>query len=106
MELHWHFIGPVQSNKTHTIASLFHWVHSVDREKVARRLNEQRPENLPPLNICLQVNSSGEKSKSGIQASELTELASRISENGIKHHRSDAGYTLYGYVERSRSSGS
>ena len=77
-DLQWHFIGPIQSNKTQTIATLFHWVHSVDREKIARRLNEQRPENLPPLNICLQVNISGEKSKSGIQPSALSELASNI----------------------------
>ena len=74
-ELQWHFIGPIQSNKTQTIASLFHWVHSVDREKIARRLNDQRPEKLPALNICLQVNISGEKSKSGIQPSALSELA-------------------------------
>ncbi len=78
--LHWHFIGPIQSNKTQTIATLFHWVHSVDREKIARRLNDQRPENLPPLNICLQVNISGEKSKSGIKPSALIELASSIIE--------------------------
>jgi pyridoxal phosphate enzyme (YggS family) len=78
--LHWHFIGPIQSNKTQTIATLFHWVHSVDREKIARRLNDQRPKNLPPLNICLQVNISGEKSKSGIRPSALSELASAIIE--------------------------
>lgn len=78
MGLHWHFIGPIQSNKTQTIANLFHWVHSVDREKIARRLNDQRPENLPPLDICLQVNISGEKSKSGIHLSELSGLASKI----------------------------
>lgn len=76
--LQWHFIGPIQSNKTQTIASLFHWVHSVDREKIARRLNDQRPDKLPPLNICLQVNISGEKSKSGIQPSALFELALSI----------------------------
>ncbi len=74
-ELQWHFIGPIQSNKTQAIASLFHWVHSVDREKIARRLNDQRPEKLPALNICLQVNISGEKSKSGVQPSALPELA-------------------------------
>ncbi len=78
--LQWHFIGPIQSNKTQAIASLFHWVHSVDRGKIARRLNEQRPNNLPPLNICLQVNISGEKSKSGVQPSALFELASGIME--------------------------
>ena len=79
LQLHWHFIGPIQSNKTHTIANLFHWVHSVDREKIAQRLNDQRPEGLPPLNICLQVNISGETSKSGIQPSALPELASTIT---------------------------
>ena len=80
MKLQWHFIGPIQSNKTQTIANLFHWVHSVDREKIARRLNEQRPEKLPPLNVCLQVNISGEKSKSGIKPSALSDLASCILE--------------------------
>jgi len=78
--LQWHFIGPIQSNKTQPIASLFHWVHSVDREKIARRLNERRPNNLPPLNICLQVNISGEESKSGVQPSALFDLASSIME--------------------------
>jgi pyridoxal phosphate enzyme (YggS family) len=79
MGFQWHFIGPIQSNKTQTIATLFHWVHSVDREKIARRLNDQRPENLPPLNICLQVNISGEKSKSGVQPSALPALAANIA---------------------------
>jgi pyridoxal phosphate enzyme (YggS family) len=77
--LQWHFIGPIQSNKTQTIAGLFDWVQSVDREKIARRLNEQRPENLQPLNICLQVNISGEISKSGVQPSALFELASSMA---------------------------
>ena len=76
--LQWHFIGPIQSNKTQTIADLFQWVHSVDRKKIARRLNDQRSQNLPPLNICIQVNISGEKSKSGVQPSALFELASSI----------------------------
>lgn len=79
-ELHWHFIGPIQSNKTQTIAKLFHWVHSVDRKKIARRLNDQRPDNLPPLNICLQVNISSEESKSGVHPSGLFELASGFME--------------------------
>src|SRR5688572_27267074 len=57
--LEWHFIGPIQSNKTRPIAGHFDWVHSVDREKIAQRLSEQRPEQLPPLNVCLQVNISG-----------------------------------------------
>jgi uncharacterized pyridoxal phosphate-containing UPF0001 family protein len=64
VSLEWHFIGPVQSNKTRPIAESFGWVHSVDREKIGRRLDEQRPESLPPLDICLQVNVSGEDSKS------------------------------------------
>ena len=78
-DVHWHFIGPIQSNKTRDIASHFQWVHSVDRLKVAKRLNDQRPEGLPPLNICLQVNISAEASKSGIPANELSELVSSVS---------------------------
>lgn len=66
LRLEWHFIGPIQSNKTRSIAEHFDWVHSVDREKIARRFSEQRPENLAPLNICLQVNISKEKTKSGV----------------------------------------
>lgn len=65
-DLCWHFIGPIQSNKTAEIARHFDWVHSVDREKVARRLAEQRPAELPPLQVCVQVNISGEASKSGV----------------------------------------
>jgi PLP dependent protein len=71
----WHFIGPIQSNKTRQIAENFAWVHSVDREKTARRLAEQRPSHLPPLNVCLQVNISGEASKSGVTPEQLPELA-------------------------------
>src|ERR1700739_2741386 len=63
--LEWHFIGPLQSNKTRPVAENFDWVHSVDRLKIAQRLSQQRPENSPPLNVCLQVNISGEASKSG-----------------------------------------
>jgi PLP dependent protein len=62
----WHFIGPIQSNKTRDIATSFNWVHSVDRGKIAQRLNDQRPAHLPPLNICIQVNIDGEESKSGV----------------------------------------
>ncbi len=62
----WHFIGPIQSNKTALIAENFSWVHSVDRQKIAERLCVARPENLPPLNVCIQINSSGEASKSGV----------------------------------------
>ncbi|WP_252178138.1 YggS family pyridoxal phosphate-dependent enzyme [Endozoicomonas sp. 4G] len=76
----WHFIGPIQSNKTRDIASHFHWVHSVDRFKIAQRLNDQRPEKLPPLNICLQVNISQEESKSGVTLAELPELAVAVSQ--------------------------
>ena len=78
--LQWHFIGPIQSNKTQLIAQYFDWVHSIDREKIARRLNDQRPENLAPLNICLQVNISEEASKSGVQPSALTDLAAQVRE--------------------------
>ncbi|MGR9100245.1 MAG: YggS family pyridoxal phosphate-dependent enzyme, partial [Gammaproteobacteria bacterium] len=74
----WHFIGPIQSNKTRHIASNFSWVHSVDRMKIASRLSEQRPDDLSPLNICLQINISGERSKSGIALDELSGLADEI----------------------------
>lgn len=74
----WHFIGPIQSNKTKAIAQHFDWVHSVDRGKIAERLNEQRPDYLPPLNVCLQVNVSGESSKSGIVPEELPELVQKV----------------------------
>lgn len=70
----WHFIGPLQSNKTKVIAAQFAWVHSVDRLKIAERLNEQRPAFMPPLNICLQVNISEEDSKSGVMLEELPDL--------------------------------
>jgi pyridoxal phosphate enzyme (YggS family) len=80
LPLIWHFIGPIQSNKTRAIASHFDWVHSVDRLKIAQRLSEQRPEGLSPLNICLQVNISGEASKSGCAPEELPELAHAIAQ--------------------------
>lgn len=76
----WHFIGPIQSNKTKPIACHFAWVHSVDRLKIAQRLSEQRPENLPPLNICLQVNISDEASKSGVSVEALPDLVQAVSE--------------------------
>ena len=76
--LEWHFIGPIQSNKTRPIAGHFDWVHSVDREKIAQRLSEQRPLHLPPLNVCLQVNISGEESKSGATPAQVMELAPKI----------------------------
>ncbi|HJV79733.1 YggS family pyridoxal phosphate-dependent enzyme [Noviherbaspirillum sp.] len=77
--LEWHFIGPIQSNKTRPIAEHFDWVHSVERERIAQRLSEQRPAHLPPLNICLQVNISGEASKSGVAPGEVLELAKRVA---------------------------
>ncbi|CAI8984160.1 MULTISPECIES: YggS family pyridoxal phosphate-dependent enzyme [Pseudomonas] len=79
LPLSWHFIGPIQSNKTRAIAENFAWVHSVDRLKIAQRLSEQRPADLPPLNICIQVNVSGEASKSGCTSADLPALANAIS---------------------------
>jgi PLP dependent protein len=75
LQLEWHFIGPIQSNKTRQIAEHFDWVHSVDRLKIAQRLSEQRPVDMPPLQICLQVNVSGEATKSGLEPDALLELA-------------------------------
>ncbi|AGA84895.1 MAG: YggS family pyridoxal phosphate-dependent enzyme [Gammaproteobacteria bacterium HGW-Gammaproteobacteria-9] len=79
LSLAWHFIGPIQSNKTKSIAERFDWVHSVDRLKIAQRLSDQRPAELPPLNICLQVNVSGEASKSGCAPEELLQLAQAVA---------------------------
>ena len=79
LPLCWHFIGPIQSNKTRDIAEHFAWVHSVDRLKIAQRLSEQRPAELPPLNICIQVNVSGEDSKSGCTPHDLPALAAAIN---------------------------
>jgi pyridoxal phosphate enzyme (YggS family) len=79
LQLEWHFIGPIQSNKTRPIAERFHWVHSVDRIKIARRLNEHRPANLPALNCCLQINISGEASKSGLTAEQLPALLAELT---------------------------
>lgn len=76
----WHFIGPIQSNKTKLIATHFNWVHSVDRLKIAKRLSEQRPKHLPVLNICLQINISHEETKSGILLEELPQLVKEISQ--------------------------
>ncbi|MEC9484005.1 MAG: YggS family pyridoxal phosphate-dependent enzyme [Halomonas sp.] len=75
----WHFIGPLQSNKTRAVAEHFAWVHSVDRIKLARRLSEQRPASLGPLNVCLQVNVSGEASKSGVAPDDLDALADEVA---------------------------
>ena len=76
----WHYIGPIQSNKTRLIAHDFAWVHSVDRLKIARRLNEQRPLELPPLNILLQVNIDRELSKAGIDVDQISQLAAQIKD--------------------------
>jgi pyridoxal phosphate enzyme (YggS family) len=76
--LHWHFIGPLQSNKTRVVAENFDWVHSVDRLKIAQRLSEQRPAELGPLNICLQVNIDNEASKSGFSSDETLPAALEI----------------------------
>ena len=75
----WHFIGPIQSNKTKALATHFDWIHSVDSLKIAKRLSEQRPAHLPPLAICLQVNISGEPSKSGIALTELPQLCEQVA---------------------------
>jgi pyridoxal phosphate enzyme (YggS family) len=77
--IEWHFIGPIQSNKTRPIAEHFAWVHAVDREKIAQRLSEQRPAHLPPLNLCIQVNVSGEDSKSGCTPAALPALARAVA---------------------------
>jgi len=79
LDLIWHFIGPLQSNKTRPVAEQVDWVHSIDRLKIAQRLSDQRPDSLPPLNICLQVNVSGETSKSGVSPGELPALASAVT---------------------------
>jgi PLP dependent protein len=77
--LEWHLIGPLQSNKTAEVAARFQWVHSLDRERIARRLAAQRPPDLPPLKVCLQVNTSGEASKSGVVPAELPALAAVVA---------------------------
>jgi len=77
--LRWHFIGPLQSNKTAAVAQHFDWAHAVDREKIARRLSDQRPATLPPLNICVQVNISGETSKSGVTPQDAAALCERVA---------------------------
>ena len=75
----WHFIGAVQSNKTRSIAENFAWVHTIEREKIAQRLNDQRPAELPPLKVCLQVNISSEANKSGISLADLPSLAAKVN---------------------------
>ncbi len=78
LDITWHFIGAIQSNKTRNIAEAFDWVHCIDRAKIARRLSEQRPPDLGPLNVCIQVNIDHESSKAGIELAELPELANAI----------------------------
>jgi len=80
LDLEWHFIGPIQSNKTRVVASRFDWVHSIDRAKIAHRLDQQRPQDLAPLKVCIQVNVSGEDSKSGVAPEQLDALARVVSE--------------------------
>ena len=81
LDICWHFLGPLQSNKTRLVATHFDWIHSVDRAKIAKRLNEQRPDELPPLNVCLQVNIPAEPTKSGVSSeAELLDLALAVSE--------------------------
>jgi pyridoxal phosphate enzyme (YggS family) len=79
LDINWHFIGAIQSNKTRSIAEAFDWVHCVDRLKIATRLSEQRPATLAPLNICIQVNIDHEASKAGIELNELNDLATAIA---------------------------
>jgi PLP dependent protein len=78
--IEWHLIGPLQSNKTRWVAEQFDWVHSVDRLKIAQRLSEQRPAHLPPLQLCLQVNISGEDSKSGLAMAEVPAVAQAVAQ--------------------------
>ncbi|HEB59242.1 MAG TPA: YggS family pyridoxal phosphate-dependent enzyme [Gammaproteobacteria bacterium] len=78
-DIEWHFIGPLQSNKSRAVAEHFHWCHSIDRLKLARRLSDQRPDTLPPLQICLQVNISGEASKSGFAPEAVAAAAGEIA---------------------------
>ncbi|MEZ9235332.1 MULTISPECIES: YggS family pyridoxal phosphate-dependent enzyme [unclassified Shewanella] len=79
-DIEWHFIGPLQSNKSRIVAEHFDWMHTVSREKIAKRLNDQRPATKAPLQICIQVNISNEDTKSGLQASEINALANAISQ--------------------------
>ncbi|MEZ0247061.1 MAG: YggS family pyridoxal phosphate-dependent enzyme [Methylophilaceae bacterium] len=78
--LEWHFIGPIQSNKTRPIAENFTWVHGIDRLKIAQRLSDARPTGLPPLNICIEVNVSGEESKGGLEPNDVQALADAIAQ--------------------------
>lgn len=79
LDIEWHFIGPLQSNKTKQVAAVADWVHTIDRLKIAKRLSNQRPDDMPPLSVCLQVNIDEEKSKSGVLAQDLPELALQVA---------------------------
>jgi pyridoxal phosphate enzyme (YggS family) len=79
-QIEWHLIGPLQSNKTRVVAEHFDWVHTVDRLKIAQRLSEQRPPHLPPLQVCVQINTSGEASKSGVEPGEALALAQAVAQ--------------------------
>lgn len=78
-QIEWHMIGPIQSNKTRAVAEHFDWVHTVDRLKIAQRLSDQRPPDLPPLQVCIQVNTSGEDSKSGVAPGQALALAREVA---------------------------
>lgn len=80
LDLEWHFIGPLQSNKARAVAERFQWVHSVDRGKLAQRLNDLRPPGLPPLNVCIQINSSGETTKHGVAPDAALTLADSVAQ--------------------------
>ena len=80
LDITWHFIGPLQSNKTRPVAERFHWVHSVDREKIAQRLNDQRPATLAPLNVCIQVNVSNDPAKGGVLLNQVKSMAETIDQ--------------------------
>ncbi|MBC7701848.1 YggS family pyridoxal phosphate-dependent enzyme [Aquabacterium sp.] len=86
-QIEWHLIGPLQSNKTRVVAENFDWVHTVDRLKIAQRLSEQRPAHLPPLQVCIQVNTSGEASKSGVDLAEALALAQAVAQLPHLHLR-------------------
>lgn len=79
-DIEWHFIGPIQSNKTRPIATHFHWAETVCRDKIAQRLNDQRPADMPPLNVLLQINISGEDQKAGIHPDEVDQLAALVAQ--------------------------
>jgi pyridoxal phosphate enzyme (YggS family) len=94
----WHFIGPLQSNKTKDVAEHFDWVHSIDRLKIAQRLLDQRPDHLKPLQICLQVNTSGEASKSGVEPEQALNLALQIAQAIAGHPRGSQAMVLRGLM--------